>query len=115
MTIIGLISILHQPIYRLKDTIEMLSKIGTSNEQILEIVSIQFSLLSFLLALVGYVFGWLTIIFWPSFQQLPIAGMIIRPETGNIIIPIVLCLGFGSIALIFTYRYAKREFFSFEN
>ena len=112
MTIFGLISVLHQPIYRLQYTVKNLKTIGSSNEQILEIISLQFGILSLVLSLIGYCFGFLVIIYWPAVQQLPIAGMIIKPEIGDAFIPLVIGISFGHITMIYAHRYANRPNFS---
>ena len=114
MTIFGLVSILHQPIYKLHYTVKNLKTLGTSNEQILEIISLQFGLLSLVFSLIGYIFGFFVIIYWPIMQQLPIAGMIIKPEIGNVFIPLVIGISFGLISMTFAHRYTNREFFSNE-
>ena len=111
MTILGIMSVLHQPIFKLNSTIRDLKRLGATKEQILSIVSFQFSVITAFLALIGYCIGFVMIIFWPNLQQLPIAGMIIRPEINNVFVPILISISFGLITSVFTYNYTKREYF----
>ena len=112
MTILGVMSVIHQPIFKLRNTFRNLQRLGASKEQILVIISFQLSVLGFTLALIGYGVGFIAILFWPNLQQFPIAGMIIKPEINNLVLPFFISLSFGFITGIFTFYHTKREYFN---
>ena len=111
MTFIGLISVQHQPIYKLKDTIANLKRIGSSENQLLGMITFQFTVNTLILTSIGYVVASILVLFWPSLQEFPIAGMIIKPENFNASIFLLQNISFSLITGIFAYYYTKKEYF----
>ena len=111
MSLLGLISILHNPIYKLRHPIRDLRRIGASKKQILAISSVQFTFMSMILSLLGFCLGLLLLTFWPSLQQYPIAGMIIRPQIYNLDMILIQTLSFGLITFVYSWYYTNKEYF----
>lgn len=112
MTFLGLISVQHQPIYKLKNSIKNLHIIGSSRNQVLEIITFQFTVWTIILTSLGYFIASILILFWPNLQEFPIAGMIIRPENFNSFMFLLQNVGFGLITGFYSYYYTKKEYFS---
>jgi hypothetical protein len=114
MTFMSLISLLHQPIYKIRLSIKDLRRLGATSSQILSMVSVQLSVLSCIMAIFGYLVGQTLILFWPNLQQFPIAGMIIKPNHTDIFIPLFLISSFSIISGLYAYYYTKIEYFKFK-
>jgi ABC-type antimicrobial peptide transport system permease subunit len=110
----SLISLLHQPIYKIRLSIKDLRRLGATSSQILSMVSVQLSVLSCIMAIFGYLVGQTLILFWPNLQQFPIAGMIIKPNHTDIFIPLFLISSFSIISGLYAYYYTKIEYFKFK-